>query len=307
MPDFHVEKSIEINAAPDKVYKIVSDFSNWTVWSPWSVLEPDAKVTVTANGKEYAWEGRRTGWGNMKMLKESPVQRLDLVVNFIKPWKSTSPVWFELKPAGNSTLVTWGMKGSLPFFLFFMTKTMTAYLGMDYMRGLMMLKDFVETGRVPSSLQFKGITSYSGCNYVGIQTTCTIETVGPKMRADFETLGVWAKSHSSIIHGMSFSIYHTWDPVKNKVVYTAAVPVKEIPKDLPAGGITGSVPTVRVNTIAHKGAYRHLGNAWSAQQSMQQSKEYKSKKGVAPFEVYVNMPGAVPEDELITEVYHPVL
>ena len=307
MPSFHVEKSIEIKVSPDIVYKVISDFSNWRFWSPWLVLEPDAKVEVTSGGKHYAWEGKRTGSGEMKMLEEDPPHRLDIMLTFLKPWKSTSRVWFTLTPVGNNTKLTWCMDSSLPFFLFFMKKMMTAYIGMDFTRGLAMVKDYLELGNVPSKLTFKGITSFSGCHYVGIRTACTMETVGPIMKSDFDKLNDWAKENTGLVSGIPFSIYHTWDIVKNKVVYTAAIPVKEIPAKLPAQAITGNIPATQVNTISHTGSYIHLGNAWSAQYNMQRAKAFKLRKGVDPFETYVNFPGAVPEHDLVTEVHFPVV
>jgi len=67
------------------------------------------------------------------------------------------------------------------------------------------------------------------------------------------------------------------------------------------------VPAMKVNTIAHIGAYKHLGNAWTTQYMMQRGKEYKYRKGIDPFEVYLNMPGQVPEEQLVTEIHFPVV
>ncbi|MFN5168807.1 MAG: SRPBCC family protein [Cyclobacteriaceae bacterium] len=306
MPAFTVTKTITIQASPEKVYSIISDYHHWPAWSPWLITEPGVTVEVKPGGKEYNWQGKRTGSGEMKVLKENAPSRLDMVVHFLKPWKSTSPVWFDLKPQGQGTEVTWGMTGSLPFFMFFMTKMMTAYLGMDYERGLLMLKDYVETGSVPSKLTFKGIQPYAGCTYVGIKTTCTMDEQSGKMSKDFERLSAWATAHPNEIAGQGFSIYHTWDVVKNKVAYTSAFPVKQVPGQLPEGFIGGSIPTTNVNTIAHTGSYPHLGNAWTTQYMMQRNKEYKYRKGIDPFEVYLNMPGQVPNDQLVTEVHFPV-
>lgn len=306
MPAFNVIKTITIQASPEKVYAIISDYHHWPVWSPWLITEPGVQVVVKPDGKEYSWQGKRTGSGEMKVTKENPSHRLDMEVHFLKPWKSTSPVWFELKPVGAATEVTWGMKGSLPFFMFFMTKMMTAYIGMDYQRGLLMLKDYVETGVVPSKLNFKGIQPFSGNRYVGIKTSCTMETVGSKMSDDFTTLSNWAAKNANLLAGKSFSIYHTWDVVKDKVMYTAALPVTEIPTALPEGFISGAIPAMKVNTIEHLGSYPHLGNAWTTQYMMQRNKEYKYRKGIDPFEVYVNMPGEVAPEQLITEIHFPV-
>ena len=196
MPAFHVSKTIRIQASPEKVYSIISDFHHWPAWSPWLIAEPGAKVEIQTDGKAYSWQGKRTGSGDMKVNKENAPTRLDMVVRFLKPWKSTSPVWFELKQQGQETDVTWHMDGSLPFFLFFMTRTMTAYIGMDYQRGLLMLKDYVETGAVPSQLKFDGIRSYAGCTYVGIKAACSMETVGQKMADDFGKLSGWVSQNS---------------------------------------------------------------------------------------------------------------
>lgn len=306
MPQFTVSKTITIQAPPEKVYTIISDYHHWPAWSPWLITEPGVNIVVKPDGKEYTWQGKRTGSGEMKVLKEAAPLRLDMQVQFLKPWKSTSPVWFDLKPSGQGTEVTWGMTGSLPFFMFFMTKMMTAYLGMDYQRGLLMLKDYIETGSVPSKLTFKGIQPYAGCQYIGIKTMCTMDALAEKMAADFDQLSAWAKEHANDMAGPGFSIYHTWDVVKDKVVYTAAFPVKQVPAPLQAGFISGSIPAMKVNTIAHTGTYAHLGNAWTTQYMMQRGKEYKYRKGIDPFEVYTNMPDQVPNDQLVTEIHFPV-
>jgi len=307
MPSFKVVKSITIQAAPEKVYSIISDYQHWPAWSPWLITEPGVKMEVKAGGKEYNWQGKRTGSGEMKIVKENAPKGLDMIIHFLKPWKSTAPVWFELKQQGQATEVTWGMTGSLPFFMFFMTKMMTAYIGTDYGRGLQMLKDYVETGAVPSRLDFKGINQYAGNKYIGIKTTCTMDTLNTRMTDDFGKLSAWAAKNMDRMAGPGFSIYHTWDIVKGNVVYTAAFPVQEIPNPLPEGFISGAVPAMKVNTIAHIGAYKHLGNAWTTQYMMQRGKEYKYRKGIDPFEVYLNMPGQVPEEQLVTEIHFPVV
>ena len=307
MPVFYVEKSIDIKSSPGVVYAFLSDFNNWRSWSPWLIIEPDAKVKVTAGGKQYAWEGKRAGSGEMKILKENAPHRLDIVVTFLKPWKSTSAVWLELKPSATGTLVSWCMNGNLPFFLFFMKKIMTAYIGMDYKRGLTMLKDQLETGSVPSALTFQGITSFGGCAYVGFRTSCSMDTMGDTMRQDFDKLFSWINDKPDLTDSIPFSIYHKWDIVKNKVEYTAALQVKSVPPVLPNGAVTGRVPAVKVNSIIHTGSYKHLGNAWSAQYSMQQAKVFKWKKGVDPFETYLTTFRSTAENEQVTEVQFPVV
>jgi len=61
MPKTHVEKSITIAASAEKVKSIITDFNHWGHWSPWLILEPEAKVKISADGKTQEWEGKRTG------------------------------------------------------------------------------------------------------------------------------------------------------------------------------------------------------------------------------------------------------
>lgn len=306
MPKMHVEKSIQIDASPEKVFAKINDFHHWPAWSPWLIAEPEAKVTVAADGKSYSWEGQRVGSGEMAILSETPNQSLSCDLTFLKPWKSTAKTNFNLKPVGSGTEVSWSMDSSLPFFMFFMKKSMIAYIGSDYDRGLSMLKDLVEKNNVPSKLDFKGEEAYPGCKYVGIRTVTTADKIGPQMESDFGKLRDFISEHKLESSHRLFSIYHKWDMVSGTVAYTVGVPLAEVPKELPAGFIEAQIPSVPVYTLRHTGSYRHLGNAWSTMYMMQRNKEIKLIKKVHPFETYVNNPAEVAEEDLITEIHFAV-
>lgn len=102
-------------------------------------MEPDTRLTYSDNqgepGASYDWDGDLDGAGGMKMDSVSP-GRLDMDLHFIRPFKSHTKVAFELEPEGEGCRVTWHMWGKLPFFMFFMTRKMKAWIGMDYDRGL---------------------------------------------------------------------------------------------------------------------------------------------------------------------------
>ena len=302
MPKMHIKKSIVIGSPIEKIYKTLLDFNQWTVWSPWLIQEPEATVKVLGDGSSYEWEGDRIGSGNMKVTSSSENRSIDYDLTFLKPWKSTAKVRFELNPQDDKTEVTWLMDSSLPFFMFWMKKMMEAFVGMDYDRGLAMLKDYVEDGEVHSKLDFKGTSSYPGCTYIGIKTQCALQAIGDTMKNDFTKIGGFLKERQDLAAGEPFSIYHKWDMVKKQVSYTAGVPVKSVPNDLSSEFITGTIPQTNIYTIGHTGPYAHLGNAWSTLYNMQRSKVFNSNKKIDPFEVYKNDPGEVPGNELITEV-----
>jgi len=306
MPKVHIAKSIHIDAPVDEVYPKLNNFNHWTSWSPWLIMEPEAQVDVSDDAKYYAWEGERVGSGHMRVTAEKANEFVYYDLTFLKPWKSTSKVRFELQPNNGGTEVTWLMDTSLPFFLFWMKKQMTAFIGMDYERGLALLKDYAEDGEVHSRLDFKGFSEYPGCTYIGIATECGLDELGPRMADDLTRLWTFLGARQDLIAGPAFSIYHKWDVVKGKAAYTSAIPLQRIPGELPSGISSGSIPATRVYSLRHTGPYAHLGNAWSTLYNMQRGKVFKLHKQIDPFETYLNNPREVPDRELVTEVRFPV-
>ena len=302
MVKLHVSETVRVNAPPDKVYAIVSDFHQWSPWSPWLIQEPEATVTVQSDGKSYAWEGSRIGSGRMKVTAEQAGQAIDYDLNFLKPYKSHAKVRFELTAVDGRTDVTWLLDSSLPFFLFWMKKAMTVFLAMDYRRGLTMLKDLAETGSVPSELIFLGKTDYPGCSYVGIRGQGSTSDMNTTMSAAFERVWGLVKDTDLVASGAPIAIYHKFDPVANQVSFTCAAPVSELPARLPDGVISGSIPAMTVYSLRHVGAYRHLPNAWTTANNLIQNKVFRVAKPHDPFETYLNMPGQVEEKDLITDI-----
>ncbi len=306
MPKFHVDKSITINKPINEVYNTLNDYSKWTPWSPWLITEPDARVTVAPDNKSYEWQGKVTGEGNMKIYNEVENKKIEIDLTFLKPWKSTAKTWFDLSEDGQGTKVHWKMDSSLPFFMFWMKNMMTEMIGMDYNRGLGMLKEYVEDGKIDSNLDIKGMGTREGCDYVGIKTSTTIDKIGETMKRDYSKLLQHVKGgHSDKVSGNPFSIYHKWDPVSKKVEYTAAIPVNGKLEMLP-GMIEGSYPTTKVHTIHHKGKMEHVGNAWSAQMGRVQAKIFKQNKKIHPVEEYLNSPMDTPENELEANIHFAV-
>jgi predicted transcriptional regulator YdeE len=193
------------------------------------------------------------------------------------------------------------MDSSLPFFMFFMKKLMERMISMDYDRGLLMLKDYVEKGKVEAKLEFLGESEYAGCNYVGIKSESTIDDIGTAMEADFEKLHDYAKGNNENVTDEWFSIYHKFDFGKNKVVYTSAVGVKE-QKSVPEGMVSGRIPATRIVTVRHVGPYELSGNAWSAIMGMERAKEFKQNKKIPPMEFYRNSPTDTDPKNLISDV-----
>ena len=301
MSKMSVARNININAPVDKVHEVISNFNHWQPWSPWLIAEPEAEVKIAEDGKSYSWEGNRVGSGEMEIANETDTH-IDYNLTFLKPWKSKAKVTFNLKSSAESTDVEWTMDSKWPFFLFFMKKQTEAFIGMDYDRGLKMLKEYVEDGEIQSKLEFLGNQDYAGCNYVGITTTTPFAKVGESMENDFNTLYEWSQANNVEIVGEPFSQYHKFDVVKGIVNYTSAIPVKDMDTVVPNGAKRGSLPKLNMHTVRHHGSYEHLGNAWSTVMMQQRAKEFKALKKIHPIEFYKNDPADTAPKDLITDV-----
>jgi hypothetical protein len=306
MPVFRVEKSILIEAPVEKVYGVVRDFREWVPWSPWVIAEPDCPLNYAEDGRSYSWAGKIIGAGEMTLLEEEAPHALRYRLKFLRPWKSESAVSFLFAEKDGGTEVTWTMDGSLPFFMFWMKSMVTVFVGMDYQRGLNMLKDYAETGSVPSKLEFPGITSFDGCRYVGVKTKCAIGDIGSAMEKDFAKLKAWIEESGTRPAGKPFSIYQRWDVATDTGAYTLGFPVAEAPANLPAGLIFDEAPACEAYAVRHTGAYRHMGNAWSGGHMHARAKVFAQNKRIHPFEIYESDPQEVAEEELVTVVHFPV-
>jgi effector-binding domain-containing protein len=306
MPKISVSKHIHINAPIAKVFSVITDFSTWMAWSPWLIMDPETQVNVAEDKKSYAWEGRRTGSGNMKIVSEQENTSVEIALTFLKPWKSTAKVYFYLIEAGDQTEVKWTMDSSLPFFMFWIKKMMETFIGMDYDRGLRMLKDYIEDGKVHSKLNFIGKETLSAQEFIGISTSCSMDEMGKKMSEDMPRILAFITENEIEIGGAPFTQYNKWDLKNGRVEYTSGVPVKSAPSKLPTGFSGGEIPETTVYTVEHVGPYQHLGNAWTTLYTMQRGKEIAVRKNINPFETYMNNPMEVDAKELVTRVSFPL-
>lgn len=139
-PDsFSVQRTTTIHAPADKVFAMINDFHRWGEWSPWEKLDPEMKRTFTGPnagpGTIYEWIGNsKVGAGRMEILKAVPASKVDIKLDFIKPFEGHNVAEFTLTPQGENTQVDWVMHGPAPF----VTKLMGVFVSMDSMIG----KDF---------------------------------------------------------------------------------------------------------------------------------------------------------------------
>ena len=136
---FRVERSAMIDAPPEKIFPFITDFHQWTAWSPWEKIDPGLKRSYEGAtegvGAAYSWEGNsKVGAGRMEIQEATPPSRIAIKLDFTRPFKANNRTQFHLEPQGAGSRVTWGMDGENQF----MGKVMGVFMNMDKLVG----KDF---------------------------------------------------------------------------------------------------------------------------------------------------------------------
>src|ERR1043166_569022 len=139
-PDtFRVQRAATIDASPERIFPLISDFHQWTAWSPWEDRDPDLRRTysgaASGRGAVYEWKGNRNvGAGRMEILDAPPPRRILIKLDFISPFEAHNTAELIFAPQGGGTNVTWLMHGPASL----MSKVMQVFMNMDDMIG----KDF---------------------------------------------------------------------------------------------------------------------------------------------------------------------
>jgi len=150
--DFHVERSVTVDAPASKVFGEVNDFHKWEAWSPWAKLDPDAKVTFdgpqAGEGSVMTWAGNsEVGAGKMTLVESKPDKLVKIKVDFTEPFEGTSGAQFDFNPEGDKTNVTWSMNDDHNF----LEKAMCLIMNGEKMVGEQMEQGLTKLKQVSES------------------------------------------------------------------------------------------------------------------------------------------------------------
>lgn len=151
--EFTVSRSIVIAAPPAVVFTQVNDLRKWEGWSPWAKLDPNAEETFSdpssGEGASFGWSGNKdVGEGMMTIVESRPNDRVELKLEFVKPFKDVSTSEFIFKPEADQTVVTWTMHGKKNFIAKAVGLVMNCekMIGGQFEQGLSQMKAVVEAG-----------------------------------------------------------------------------------------------------------------------------------------------------------------
>lgn len=297
--DYHIERSLEIDAPKELIYEQVRFFNNFSTWSPWAHLDPNMKASISGTdgdvGAVYQWSGNDdVGVGKQTITALQP-GRIDIEVSFTEPFESTSPTYFIFEETGNNTRVTWAfdMRVAFPWNGLAMFTDMDAGVGKDYERGLENLK------RVCEELAHKKYRGYEVAQieipekyYVGVRKTIPFADIPAFFTTNFPKSMEQIQKSGATLAGAPSGLFWHYDETTGTTDMAAAVPITAMQKFtgglsvFPVGGKNALV-------IEYFGAYDQSAEAHYALD------DYMAEKGLQSIppviEEYVTDPAQEPD------------
>jgi effector-binding domain-containing protein len=308
---YTVSRQIEINASQQRAFSVISNFNSWNQWNPWLCIDNKATYQVQGKGNKtgdlYKWQGELIGAGEIEHLSLYANKEINQIVRYTEPFKTQSSIKFSLIPDGDGVVVTWEMHGKMPFFMRFLAKQMEPNIAMDFERGLNMLKEYIETGKVTSKVVIKGVEESKGLTFVGKQETCSKKTVSLHMQQVFYEVGNWLIANSSFPEE-GVSVYHEFGYESDTCSFTSGYRLLNTDKPYPfQGAIVDSIPAGKILKVTFYGSYQNLGNAWSAAYAYMEKNDLTANPSVEPYEIYLNDPSFFPDPfDWVTDVCIPI-
>lgn len=151
--DYHVERSVMIEAPLPLVYSQVADLEAWQSWNPWSKADEEMVVTYGEKrlglGASYSWQSEVAGNGRMTIIETNPPKSVRYLLEFegYEELPSYSSIILDAPNALGPTQVTWTFEGNVGEKLFarWMVLLMDKLVGASYQQGLQALKEQCES------------------------------------------------------------------------------------------------------------------------------------------------------------------
>lgn len=152
--EYTIEKSVTIEAPPDKIHPLVEDLKQWDSWAPWVEQDPTIVTTYGATtkgvGASQTWTSE-SGNGELTLTKSDPKTGIAYDMAFIMGETrapSTCAMIYDVQ--GATTTVTWTIHGDMGDFMpsvvaGLMTPLMKMSISGMFEQGLAKLKTQVES------------------------------------------------------------------------------------------------------------------------------------------------------------------
>ncbi len=147
---WHVERTVVINAGPEHIHPLVDDLKEWQSWAAWTkAMDPEVKYDYSANasgvGAWWSWSGPKMGRGKLTVTQSDLATGVwvdEMIETDNEVNAKGSLTWTR---EGEGTKVKWVDEGTLPpviggYFVGFIEKMLSE----NFQTGLQNLKAVAE-------------------------------------------------------------------------------------------------------------------------------------------------------------------
>lgn len=305
--DFHVERTVTIDASKAEIFPHVKSFAKQEAWSPWARRDADLvqklEGTDGAVGAKMSWDSEKSGAGQQVVTEivENETMKTDLT--FTKPFESSSETFINLKENGSATDVTWGFEGTHGFTesIFMMFMDLDASVGKDYAEGLGFLKEIVEEevkNKPQVTIQeIEMPTQY----FVAVREEIGMDKITERYATNFPKIAGVLDNKKVETAGMPCGMFYTWDMETNKTDVAQAIPVAAPTKI--DGYSSIEIPGGKVLLVDYYGEYAGTGVAHEAIDKYLQDNNLTAR--TPAIEQYITDPTTEPDpNKWLTKVYY---
>jgi uncharacterized protein YndB with AHSA1/START domain len=153
----HLERTIEIDHPPNKVFPWINSLHAFNTWSPWFGRDPKADYRFegpdSGVGARQSWSSDHpeVGSGSQEIIESRENESVRTRLHFAE--QGTAEAQWTLQPTEGGTRVVWAFDTDFGFNLAgrYVGLFLESMLGPDYEQGLTNLKQQVESGVSPPS------------------------------------------------------------------------------------------------------------------------------------------------------------
>jgi effector-binding domain-containing protein len=305
-----VERSAEINAPADKVREKTTDLKFFhDVWSPWTELDPNMKVSYTGEaGKEGAsmsWESDMNDVGKGTMTYQRT--RQDSVIYLMNFGGFQPNIYFIVKSldASKSTM-SWILYGKTPFLF----RGMALFMNMDkklgdlFEKGLSKFKTAMEAMPAETAAAHYDVQelTWEAKTYYGKRTKLEFPKMAEYIGKTYGEIGEAMKKAKAEAIGAPKAIYFSFDET---AMVADFAPVMEVANTVKLGGLEKFETLAgKVLLIDYYGSYEKSAQAHYAMDAYMKEKGLKQSVVV---EEYVTDPMTEKDTaKWLTRIYYVV-
>ena len=291
---FDVSRTATVNAPVDLVFPYVKSLNKMNNWGPWNEQDPTIQNTYEGEegtvGSKSFWDSENSGKGEQEVTLIRDNEAVQTELTFNVPWgDSKSQGYFNLEDKGQTTDVTWGLRGENDFIsrIFSVFMNTDEAVGPMFARGLENLDSVVQHDLTREWNGYTiGLTDMPAQTYLTERAVVRMDNMQEFFTASYGRL-MRALGRSGLeMTGAPSALYYTWDEESSESDMAAALPVAG-PVDLDYVQST-SLKAARAIKVDAYGSYDNLGKVHSAIDSFMHNFELDADVPVV--EVYVTDP-----------------